>query len=96
MADNIFTQQKEKLGLSYSNLGEKVGVSKAYAHKMLEEPGRVTNLPLLKSLGKILNMSEADVESAWLEATKKYQIKRAEKRVGSNGSKKRGKVKWKI
>lgn len=67
--DNIFIKRKKELGLSYSQIGDMLGVNRANAFTFISNPGRSGMETILK-VAEILQIPESEAKTCWKEAKK--------------------------
>ena len=91
--NNLFLTHKNKSGLSYKDLGDKIGHSRVYAHQLISSPGASNMISTLIELGEHIGMDRDMVISEWMRMRAEHDAQVAESRIGKNGSMKhRGKV----
>ena len=84
--NNLFLTHKNKSGLSYKDLGDKISHSRIYAHQLISSPGASNMINTLIELGKHIGMDRDMVISEWRRMRAEHDAQVAERRIGKNGS----------
>ena len=84
--ENKFLTHKNKSGLSYKDLGDKIGHSRVYAHQLISNPGASNMVDTLVTLGEHIGMDRDMVISEWMRMRAEHDAQVAESRIGKNGS----------
>lgn len=84
--NNLFLTHKNKSGLSYKDLGDKIGHSRVYAHQLISSPGASNMINTLIELGEHIGMDRDMVIAEWRHMRAEHDAQVAESRIGKNGS----------
>ena len=84
--NNLFLTHKNKSGLSYKDLGDKIGHSRIYAHQLISSPGSSNMINTLIELGEHIGMERDLVIAEWMRMRAEHDAQVAESRIGKNGS----------